>query len=812
MQTNSENFSTIQQQILELINYRSKILSGTLTIDELKDVRRLATAKIDTGNQLLGLDMVVRDNHGNILDPEQTSTIQLYYHHETASERIRKTTTETKKKSTKPQVPVYSHVFFVSVRNFVCKMSEDVELLLTLYDSREGKAIAENYVVSWSKEGLARDIDQLHNLRVLFTDLGSRDLSRDKVYLVCYVIRVGGMEPREIDHRRSSIVQSSQKVKTWDSMRRPFGVAAMDITLYITGKLEGDVEHHHFIPFLHCERESLDGTLRRILAQKDANTQKNSGNSGNNIAGGQGLWASLKLLRGDTKLVREEYPHLVLGNVSIARKMGFPEVIMPGDVRNDLYLTLISGEFSKGSKSTDKNVEVTVKVCNDQGIAIPGVITLGGGAPVINEYRSVIYYHEDKPRWCETFKIAIPIEEFKQAHLKFTFKHRSSNEAKDRAEKPFALSYVRLMQRNGTTLQDTQHELLVYKLDHKKYEENDITYLKLPSTRSEWAELQLDKKPSFGPLTLTTKDGFLIATNVCSTKLTQNVDLLGLLNSPSRSTDLKESLTALMKVDGEEVVKFLQDVLDALFNILMSNSDCDLYDDMVFECILYIIGLVSDRKYQHFQPVLDLYISESFSATLAYKKLIAVLRKRIDGATTNDSQERDVLLKTMKSLQYCMRFIVESRLLFTELDQDEEEFSQTLTDLLKSIVDLMSHETDGTLLVQGACLKYIPATIPHLLRVYSGEQLSMILTDLLVTLPPGRLTKQKMMTVNDIVHSPLFWSVECRAILLPRITILVRDLLEAKEEVRNKNFITYFFFFIILLLFLQFFNFILTFF
>lgn len=58
--------------------------------------------------------------------------------------------------------------------------------------------------------------------------------------------------------------------------------------------------------------------------------------------------------------VRDENPHLVLGNVAIARKMGFPEVILPGDVRNDLYLTLISGEFSRGAKSTDKNVEVTV--------------------------------------------------------------------------------------------------------------------------------------------------------------------------------------------------------------------------------------------------------------------------------------------------------------------------------------------------------------------------------------------------------------------------------------------------------------------
>lgn len=112
-------------------------------------------------------------------------------------------------------------------------------------------------------------------------------------------------------------------------------------------------------------------------------------------------------------------------------------------------------------------------------------MTLGGGVSPIDEYRSVIYYHEDKPRWCETFKIAIPIEEFKLAHLKFTFKHRSSTEAKDKSEKPFALSYVRLMQRNGTTLQDTQHELLVYKLEHKKYDDNDISYLKLPATRSD---------------------------------------------------------------------------------------------------------------------------------------------------------------------------------------------------------------------------------------------------------------------------------------------------------------------------------------
>lgn len=64
------------------------------------------------------------------------------------------------------------------------------------------------------------------------------------------------------------------------------------------------------------------------------------------------------------------------------------------------------------------------------------------------------------------------------------------------------------------------------------------------------------------------------------------VDLLGLLKWAGQPEKLQDSLTALMKVDSEETVKFLQDVLDALFNILMQNSDSDLYDKMVFECLV----------------------------------------------------------------------------------------------------------------------------------------------------------------------------------------------------------------------------------
>lgn len=78
-----------------------------------------------------------------------------------------------------------------------------------------------------------------------------------------------------------------------------------------------------------------------------------------------GIIVSLKLLHGDLKQIKEENP-LLFKNMSLTNKLGFPDVIMPGDVRNDLYLLLEKGEFERGGKSTGKNIEVTVLVLDSE--------------------------------------------------------------------------------------------------------------------------------------------------------------------------------------------------------------------------------------------------------------------------------------------------------------------------------------------------------------------------------------------------------------------------------------------------------------
>ena len=105
-----------------------------------------------------------------------------------------------------------------------------------------------------------------------------------------------------------------------------------------------------------------------------------------------------------------------------------------GDARNDIYVTLESGSFSKGTKTAERNVEVAINVVDSTGKVIPvrtlppppphyiaqspaqvtfslmfplqRSIVMGAGAVPIHEYESFIYYHNNNPKWNETFKVS----------------------------------------------------------------------------------------------------------------------------------------------------------------------------------------------------------------------------------------------------------------------------------------------------------------------------------------------------------------------------------------------------------------------
>ncbi|XP_010874264.1 dedicator of cytokinesis protein 5 [Esox lucius] len=768
-------FRGVQQMAYSLIEYRSQIVSGTLPKDDLVELRKKVTAKIDYGNRILGLDLVVRDDAGNTLDPDCTSTVSLFRAFETASrsiddriqeEKTRLQNLEMRRQSLFSTVHTYS--LLMNLKNFVCNIGEDAELLMSLYDPDQSEFISENFLVRWDSMGMPKEIEKLNNLPALFTDLSSSDLIRPRLFLVCQIIRVGSMELKE-------------GKKHTGGLRRPFGVAVMDITDIAHGKAD-DEEKQHFIPFQQIametyirqrqlimspllpsrvigENEPLTAVFNKVINTREVNHK------------GQGLFVTLKLLPGDLSQVRKDYPHFVDRTTAIVRKMGFPEIILPGYVRNDIYVTLLQGEFDRGKKTTPKNVEVIMSVLDDDGNLMEKAIFPGAGYDGITEYKSVIYYQVKQPSWNETVKVTIPIEDVGRCHLRVMFRHRSSQDSRDKSEKPFGMAFVRLMKGDGTTLRDGRHDLIVYKVDMKKSEDVK-TYLTLPGTRAELEEKEKQTGKTLNNSVIPlTKDSFQIGTLTCSTKLTQNVDLLGLLNWRSNPEELEQNLQRLMEVEGGEIVKFLQDTLDALFSIMMETSDKDTYDNLLFNALVFIITLIGDIKFQHFNPVLETYINKHFSATLAYMKLSKVLNYYVGHAEEPDLTER--LYSALKALKYLFRFIVQSRVLYLRFygtSEDGDAFLNSIRTLFLSFNTLMDRPLDEGVKIKGAILKYLPTIINDIKNVFDPVELSVLLTKFIESIPDSQLVRQKLGCMCKIVESDLFKQPECRDVLLPLLT------------------------------------------
>ncbi|XP_013147963.1 PREDICTED: dedicator of cytokinesis protein 1-like [Papilio polytes] len=350
------------------------------------------------------------------------------------------------------------------------------------------------------------------------------------------------------------------------------------------------------------------------------------------------------------------------------------------------------------------------------------------------------------------------------------------------------------MQREGTTTPDNQHNLCVYKIDNKRAGsdvevEAAAVCLGLPSKRDE-LPAGAEKGLTRAPLSLVYRDSLTVATKLCSTKLTQREEILGVLkwSTHHEAGSLRAALERLLLVPSEELVKFLQDILDALFAILTQVEEEGEYSEqsygvLVLECLLRVISLVADHKYQHFQPVLHVYIDESFCDALAYQKLISVLVWAVRAADGGEAALKRLLL-CMKCLESLMRLIVRSWQLRAALDTHTHHADPVcyhLEELLEALVWLMRCG-DHALTCQGSALKYLPHAVPHAIKIFPEVELSAYCVRALDALPLGRLSKQRLLSLLELARGELGREPAARARLLPHLAATLRALLRASAE------------------------------
>lgn len=208
-------FSMLRQVMRELIEWRKQLICGTLTQDQIRELKAKATAKIDWGNRKLGLDLVPRvDNE--MVDGESISVVDLYKVHLQSSESTQNSSARGTTKRKEPKKALTHHLYFC-MRDFGYNVGEDTEVYFSLFDAKEAKFISERFLVKISKDGFSNYVERLQSCAALFTDLGKVDLNRE-LYLVAHVMRIGRMVYSE----------SSKKVST-QTFKRPHGCAVLYI-------------------------------------------------------------------------------------------------------------------------------------------------------------------------------------------------------------------------------------------------------------------------------------------------------------------------------------------------------------------------------------------------------------------------------------------------------------------------------------------------------------------------------------------------------------------------------------------------------
>uniref|UniRef100_A0A8C8H1R2 Dedicator of cytokinesis 4b n=1 Tax=Oncorhynchus tshawytscha TaxID=74940 RepID=A0A8C8H1R2_ONCTS len=696
----------------EILDLRRQVLVGHLTNDRMKDVKQHITARLDWGNEQLSLDLVPRREF-SMVDPDEISVTELF--------------------KLVSSIPKTRNNCLNTVLLLLCiphSLSSSIHCPLYLSLSL---ATYERFFVRLNKNGVPKSPEKTERQCTLFVDLGSSDLRKD-VYIVVHIMRIGKF-PVPLISQTLHLYCIHLNKNEHSSNTNVIGLILLTQIM------------HAWPLCSRCTTESEWYQIHENIIRKV--------NSRYNLSG---LAVSLQLLHGDIEQLRREYMVLFTRGVSITKKLGFSDIIMPGEMRNDLYMTLEKGEFEKGGKSVARNVEITVYVLD--------IEAAGSGEPGGDVYHSFVLYHNNSPRWAEQIKLPIPVDMFRGSHVRFEFRHCST---KDKGEKKlFGYSFVHLMQEDGRTLPDGTHELIIHKCEENANLQDSSCYLKLPFSKA--------NLPGNNQAVKGTKECFWITSFLCSTKLTQNGDMLDLLKWRAHPERINDSLLKLKEIDGSEIVKvpvlhFVTELFPFLFQV-------------------HIINLLQDSKFHHFKPVMDTYIESHFAGALSYRDLIKVLKWYVDRII--DAEHQDHIQQVLNATEYIFKYIIQSRRLFALATggQSEEEFRCCVHELFMSIRFFLSQEnkiTSPITQTQAVFLRTFPAVYGELLKIFTVREVAGFVRETLGSLPATAraecpLEAVKLHCIAKTVESQLYTNTESRCILLPVVLRLLQAHMQEQRD------------------------------
>ncbi|KAL8826437.1 MAG: hypothetical protein Q9170_007405 [Blastenia crenularia] len=446
-----------------------------------------------------------------------------------------------------------------------------------------------------------------------------RSVTQQKAHSVRRVVAVGFLDLKKLMTQRSSMEQR--------------------LTLWSPAMNE---------PSIHTSPTEIDNLLNRFMPSSNGRYVQSPSLGYVDILLQSFSWP-------DSEELIARTPTLLQG-VLQTPKLGFSGA--PSKPRSDIYLTLseaclpVKALLSHPERgpvplppSIDyTNVQLTLEVRKKSGERIERCIYPSSDGPGITAWRTVAV--DRIASWDQVVKLVMPEEDVPEAHLIMSVANAPGF--------PFALCWMPLWDQDAF-IRDGLHQPLLYLYDKvtSSSDKGRGAYMALP-----WNSRSKDdttKDETFtGPVAT-----LQLQTYLCSTVFSQDRVLVGLLKWKDQS---EEQLLGLLRqftfVPETDIVKLVKDLLNALFAILVNNAGKDEYEDLVFNALVTILGIIHDRRF-NLGPLIDKYTENEFDYPFATPCLIRSYLRLL--AKPADPQNSRRLHATFKVGRQVLRFITTAR-------------------------------------------------------------------------------------------------------------------------------------------------------
>ncbi|EGE85439.1 hypothetical protein RJZ56_006040 [Blastomyces dermatitidis] len=457
-----------------------------------------------------------------------------------------------------------------------------------------------------------------------------------------------------------------------------------------------------------------------------------------------------------------------LHNVTQTKRIGFPGA--PTKPRSDIYVTLNRAIISQDALLSHpincqvpvpqitglRNLQLTLEVRNTAGARIEHCIYPSSNALGQTAWRTTVA--ERGAAWNQTIRLNIPADQVPGAHLIMS--------VADAPEFPFALSWMPLWDQQAF-IRDGRHSLLLHAYDKStsSIENGRGAYLSLPWSALGKNESTKDEAVT-GPLATLS-----LETDLCSTEYSQDHVILGLISWREKSaTEVLELLKRIVFVPEIEIVKQLRDVFDALFGIIVENAGNEEYEDLVFNDLVTVLGIVHDRRF-NLGPLVDHYAENQFNFPFATPCLIRSYCRLLQA--TPDSQQSRSLRAAFKVGRHLLKFIINAR----EQQKAKEEgigitkvqstFNRDLHFIFKSVEALMQNPAPILVGSKTLVVQHFHTWLPELSSALTKEEIINIALSFMDSCKDVKsmLILYKLVLILNYIRLPLFESPKDREML-----------------------------------------------